>query len=311
MAETETCELFKRYRPRKISEIVGQKDALKMLIDMDKRNAIPHALLMSGPSGTGKTTIARILARRLKCSPMDFCEINGSSSRGIDTIRDIERAVSTAPIGGTSRVWYIDESHALTGDAQNSILKLLEDMPPHVYFMLATTDPKKLKPTILTRCTQIVCKAISIADLKELIDRVVLAEEKTLDSSVVDLIASTANGSARQALVTLHTVIGLVDKESQIAAIQNPDVVGTGIELARLLYNPKSTWQQVAGILKTNEEDPEGIRRIIVGYGKAILLNSGAARAHMVIEEFREPLFDVGTAAALLASSCFAIINSR
>lgn len=317
MAETVTGELYKRYRPRKLSEITGQKEALKILVDMGKRGVIPHAMLLSGPSGCGKTTIARIVARNLKCSDHDFNEINAASSRGIDMIRDIESMVGVSPMAGDCRVWLIDEAQSLTGDAQQAFLKLLEDMPPHVYFMLATTDPKKLKSTIITRCTQITCKSLTIDELSSLIRRVVTLEsqrtetEIEVDAEVVAKVAETAGGSARQALVTLNAVIGLQGKEAQLAAIENADVAKEGIDLARLLYSDKATWSSVSKLLKTIEQDPEAIRRIIVGYGKTILLNSGSSRAHFIIEEFREPLFDVGTAGALLASSCYAIVSSK
>lgn len=313
MAESDAKELYRRYRPTTLQEIVGQKDALKVLTDMGKRGVMPHALLFSGPSGTGKTTMARIIARKLKCYDHDFAEINAASSRGIDSIRDIEMRMGISPMGGMCRVWLLDECHSLTSDAQTALLKLLEDTPPHVYFMLATTDPKKLKPTIVTRCTQITCKAVSVADLVSAITRVVIAEDKEIDKEVISKIADMANGSVRQALVTLHTVIGLPDKASQLSAIENADVTVLGFDIAKLLMNTKVSWTNVRDKLATVEEDPETIRRIIINYCKSALIKGWGdpGRAHLIIEEFREPLFDAGTASALLTSSCYALVNSR
>jgi DNA polymerase-3 subunit gamma/tau len=160
-------------RPTTFGEVVGQPRAVAQLTQMGRDDRRPHLLLFVGPSGCGKTTLARIVRRKLRCGEADFMEVNAANNRGIDMVRDIEQRIGLAPIDGDCRVWLIDEAHALTPDAQGAFLKILEEPPSHVYFMLATTDPQKLKPTIRTRATEIVVYPVPPDDLAGLCLRTV------------------------------------------------------------------------------------------------------------------------------------------
>lgn len=303
-------ELYLKYRPQSFKEVVGQKEAIKSLNDMGKRGEIPHALLFTGPSGTGKTTLARILKRKLKCSDHDFIELNAASdARGIETIRKIQSRMGALPLGGKCRIWLLDEVHQLTGDAQNGMLKLLEDFPSHVYFFLATTDPNKLKKTIRTRCTEIACNPVSEEEIKQLVQTIVGKEEVSLDEAVSAKIAEVVDGSARKALVLLHSVIGLNSTEEQLAFIQKSDTKRQAIEIARALVKEKTTWKEMAQILKNVDEDPEQLRWMVLGYASKVLLNNprAGARCALIIEEFREPWYGCGRAG--LDVSCWNVIN--
>ena len=143
MDDSEATELYRKYRPTSFKQVVGQEEAIRTLTELGKRKAIPHAILFTGPSGVGKTTLARILQRKLKCVGNDFVEMNAANDRGVGIIRSIQNKVGLAPMLGSCRIWLMDEAHQLTSDAQSAFLKLLEDTPSHVYFMLATTDPQK------------------------------------------------------------------------------------------------------------------------------------------------------------------------
>lgn len=305
--ETNATELYRKYRPETFNDVVGQNEALKALADMGKRGKIPHALLLTGPSGCGKTTLARILAKKLKCSSSDFVEINGADFRGIDTIRDIRRQMSAAPLGGPCRIWLIDECHQQTGPSQDSFLKVLEDTPSHVYFMLATTDPQKLKKTIVTRCTEIRCKPISKGDLQKVVKRVCELEGVEVDSTVQEKIAEAADGSARKSLVILHAVIGLKTVEEQIAAIESADVKQQAIRIAQLLIKPSTKWPELAKVLAAVEEDPETLRYMVLGYCRTVLLKSGDPRAAMIMEQFRDNFYD--SKASGLALACWNVLN--
>lgn len=304
-------ELYKKYRPKTLKGIVGQdgaKASLQKLIDNDK---IPHALLLTGPSGVGKTTIGRVLKSHLDCGDADFYEINSADFKGIDTIREIRRAVNLSPIAGTSRIWLIDECHKLTSDAQNALLKLLEDTPGHAYFMLATTDPHKVIKTIHTRCSEIKLVAISPAGLERLIRRVSELEGFKLSDEVIQEIVEAADGSARKALVILGQVAELDGEEEQIRAVQSTSInKDQAIALARLLINTRSSWGEVAAVLKQLNDDAEAVRYLVLGYSRSVLLGGGplAKRAFMIIDIFSSNFYDSKQAG--LAAACWEVMNA-
>lgn len=303
MSET-GVELYRKHRPQKFSDLIGQAEAISALSAMGKAKEIPHALLLTGPSGCGKTTAARIIRRVLVCGDHDFRESNAASSRGIDFVRDIEQNMRLMPVTGKVRVFLIDECHALTGDAQSAFLKLLEDTPAHVYFILATTDPAKLKPTIKTRCTEVKFKAIPVKGLIELVTKTATAEMVTLDPRVAAKIADFAGGSGRKAMVLLHQVLRLPDAATQLNALEKADVEVGGFQIAQLLMK-KAKWAEVAAVLATAKEqdvDPEAIRRIIIGYMQSVLLKGASnRRAFDVLDCFRTPTYDMGFPAVTMA----------
>jgi DNA polymerase-3 subunit gamma/tau len=140
--------LYRKYRPQSFSDVVGQEQAIELLTSSIKQNKISHAYLFCGGRGTGKTTVARIVAREVGCNDEDIIEIDAASNRGIDEIRELREAVRTAPFSSPYKVYIIDEAHMLTKEAANALLKTLEEPPRHVIFILATTDPEKLPTTI-------------------------------------------------------------------------------------------------------------------------------------------------------------------
>lgn len=310
MSETGN-EFYRKYRPKKFSDVIGQPDAVRVLIEMGKNKEIPHALLFTGPSGCGKTTLARIVREKLKCSDYDYSELNAADFRGIDAIRDMRGQMGTAPLGGSCRIWLLDECHSLTGDAQNALLKLLEDTPSHVYFLLCTTDPQKLKKTVITRCTEVRCRLLTEAELGMLVRKIAAAEGATLSDKVVESIANAADGSARKALVILNAVARIQVEEEQLAAISAADVKGQAIEIARALTNSKTTWSDMKEIIKKVDDDPEGIRRLVLGYCKSIMVGSGGNlnRVALVMEEFRDPLYDIGLPGLVLA--CYNVVTAK
>lgn len=292
-------ELYRKYRPKKLSEVVGQTAAVKALNGLGKDRAMPHVLLLTGPSGTGKTTLARILANMLGCRGPDLVEVNAAEKRGIDAIRGIQAAMGQSPMVSRCRIWIIDECHALTPDAQSAFLKDLEDTPNHVYFMLATTDPNKLKRAILTRSTQVQCEPITESVLCKLIAKVIQQEPEVfhgrVSDSLIKRIARAAQGSARQALVILQKVIHLEDETDQQAVVDGFDPEVSAFKLYNALCG-SSNWGQVADVLKTlKDEEPERLRRMILGCCKNDMLAGRKLDvAPAVFEEFSEPFFDTG-----------------
>jgi DNA polymerase III subunit gamma/tau len=302
-------ELFKKYRPKTLAKVIGQASAVKTLTEYVKAKRIPHAMIFTGPSGCGKTTLARIMKTEVNCGDHDFTELNCADFRGIDMVREIRSRINLGSLEGKgrSRVYLIDEAHMLTKDAQNALLKMVEEPPSHVYFMLATTDPGKLIKTIINRCTPIKVELLGNKDMKKLIEYVCAKEDKELTEDVTDKLMDCAEGSARKVLVLLDQIIALDDEEDQLEAIANPEAERQAIEIARALLNPKTTWYDMAKLLKSVDEDPESLRWMVLGYASAILLGGKAnTRAFQMIEAFGENFYD--TKRAGLIAACYELV---
>jgi DNA polymerase III gamma/tau subunit len=271
---------------------------------MMENNEIPHALLITGPSGCGKTTIARILRKHLNCHPSEFHEVNIADIRGIDNVRDIRKRMNLRPLNGKTKVWLLDEAAKLSRDAQEAMLKMLEDTPSHVYFMLATTDPQKLLKTIRTRCTEIALRPIKEKDLAELVIHVWVKEHRKVNQAnvsvsdeVVNKIVENSDGSARKALVLLGSIIRMESEEEMLEAIEKSTQEAQAINLCRLLLNPRSRWAEVAKLLKElDAEEPEGLRHMTLRYMRSVMFGGGnlASRAADIMGIFERNFFDSG-----------------
>lgn len=302
-----THELYKKYRPRTLSEVVGQPETVRVLESFLKHKQMPHALLLSGGSGVGKTTIARILKKELGCGKMDYIEINAADSRGIDTIREIAQNMGLAPMNGSKcRMWVLDEAHQLNNFAQNNLLKLLEDTPDHVYFILCTTDPGKLIKTIHTRCTHCKLGNLLPSDLADVVKKVVARSLETVPmpgADVVKAMIDAADGSARKMVVLLDQITGLTDRHEQLEAIVKQEAEHQAIELARLLINPKTKWPAVAELIKKLDEPPESIRHLILSYAGKVVLGGGplAGKGYLLMTCFAANWYDSGKNGLIMA----------
>jgi len=218
-----------------------------------------------------------------------------------------------APMSGTTRVFFLEEAQSLSraGFSQQAMLKMLEDTPSHVYFILATTDEQKLHKAILTRCTEVKLVALTEASLQRVVQRVVDREKFIVSDKVVQEIAEAAEGSARKALVVLEQVARLEGDAAQLEAVQTTSInKELGIALARALINPQARWDVVAPILKELKDDPEGLRYLVLGYSRSVLLGGGklAPRAFKIIDIFSRNFYDSKHAG--LAAACWEVVNT-
>lgn len=230
MSETYVA-LYRKYRPQKFSDVVGQKQAVELLTNAIKQQKISHAYLFCGGRGTGKTTVARIVAREIGCNEEDIIEIDAASNRGIDEIRELREAVRTAPFSSPYKVYIIDEAHMLTKEAANALLKTLEEPPSHVVFILATTDPEKLPPTIVSRCQKVVFQSPDIDTLSERLMHVAQLEGGAkLTKESAKKIASHGKGSYRDALGILEQILISTAKAVEITEEKVAGLLGLSEE---------------------------------------------------------------------------------
>lgn len=299
-------DLYNKHRPTKWNELVGQDDAVKKLRAFG--DSPPHALMFIGHSGCGKTTAARILMAKLGCHPkMDYMEVNAADDRGIDAMREIVRAANMRPFG-KARLFNIDEAHQLTAAAQNMILKVLEDSPETSYFILCSTNPTKLIKTIETRCTVVKFNQMDQAYLTVAVKRIIKKEGLDVDDETVERIADAADGSARKAVVLLQQIMGLPVGE-RAEAVQKAEVRSMAIDLARKVADPRTKWPDVAKVLKTLDEDAEGVRRMMMAYLSAVLLGRGDQRTAWCMNCLRDPFFDGATGKAQLVLGCYEAVQ--
>jgi DNA polymerase III subunit gamma/tau len=292
------------HRPKDFDTFIGNQETVEQLqsIFKGKRKDIPNAFLFCGPSGCGKTTLARITAKYLECSDFDFKEFDIADNRGIDTAREIKQTAFLKPMQGKTKIYLLDECHQATKDFQNAILKLIEEPPTGVYFILCSTEPEKLIPTIRTRCSIFTVTALSSKRIKKILSNVAKIEEVVLSEEVSDMIAKSSNGSGRNALLLYDQVKG-VDPENQIKGIQATIKNEKNIyDLCRALLDNKVKWKVIADIISVMEDEPEKIRRSVLGYFTKVALSGDSPRAILIIDAFKENYFNSGKAGLVLSA---------
>ncbi|HET9677305.1 MAG TPA: DNA polymerase III subunit gamma/tau, partial [Solirubrobacterales bacterium] len=226
---SESTSLYRRHRPGSFDEVVGQTHVVRTLRNAVEQGKVHHAYLFVGSRGTGKTSMAKILARSLNCerggptvapcgecescvtiaagTSIDVLEMDAASNRSVDDVRDLRERVAYAPAGGHWKVYILDEAHMLTKEAWNAFLKTLEEPPPNTVFVLATTESHKVMATIADRCQRFDFQRPSLEQISEVLNRVAAAESIEVDEGATAMIARSAQGSFRDALGTLDQLV--------------------------------------------------------------------------------------------------------
>lgn len=217
--------LYRTYRPASFAEVRGQAHVVSVLEAAVKKEEPAHAYLFAGGRGTGKTSMARLLARALGTDEKDIYEMDAASNRGIDEIRELRDGVATLPFSSRYKFYIIDEAHALTKDAWGALLKTLEEPPTHVIFVLATTELDRVPETILSRCQVFQFKKPSQDVLKKLVLDVAKKEEVALEPAAAELIALMGDGSFRDTLGILQKVL-TVSSDKKLTEEEVGKVVG-------------------------------------------------------------------------------------
>ena len=239
--------LYRKYRPKGFEEIAGEQEIVQTLKNSLKSNRLAHAYLFTGPRGVGKTSIARLMAKGVNCltngitdTPCNICEnckeismgnfldlieIDAASNRGIDEIRQLKEKINYSPTKGRKKVYIIDEVHMLTKEAFNALLKTLEEPPEHVLFILATTEPDKILPTIISRCQRYDFKSVNYRDMREKLLYIVDSEGYKIDEPSLVAIYEASGGSMRDSISILERLM-INTEEKNIVIEKTEDVLG-------------------------------------------------------------------------------------
>lgn len=238
--------LARKWRPKRFAELVGQEHVVRALSNALESGRLHHAFLFTGTRGVGKTTIARIFAKSLNCEQgtsadpcgrctacldidvgryIDLLEIDAASNTGVDDVREMIENAQYMPSRGKFKVYLIDEVHMLSKAAFNALLKTLEEPPPHVKFLLATTDPQKLPVTVLSRCLQFNLKRLDEEQIQRQIAKILTAEQITADDAAIIELSKAADGSLRDGLSLLDQAIAYAGGVLREGAVR--DMLGT------------------------------------------------------------------------------------
>lgn len=313
--------LARKWRPSSFSDIVGQGPVVRTLMNAIRSQRVHHAYLLTGSRGIGKTSIARILAKTIRCTNtrweneflfscddcssckevsigngVDVIEIDGASNNGVDAIREIRESSKFLPSSGNKKIYIVDEVHMLTTAAFNALLKTLEEPPAHVLFILATTEPHKIPATILSRCQRFDLKRVNSTQVQQRLSEISKAENITIEAQALHLIAQASEGSMRDALSLFDQIIAYAGNKITLKEVR--DSIGwTSTESilkiisALFLKDPSLALQTVQSLYETGVDFKQLTKTLIEFLHASILIKVSAQRpdsSELSTEEWHE-----------------------
>jgi DNA polymerase-3 subunit gamma/tau len=337
--------LYLRWRPRRFDDVVGQEHVTRTLRNAVKLGRPSHAYLFTGPRGTGKTSVARILYRAVNCehaqegdpcntSPLcrdvldgralDLIEIDAASNRGIDNIRDLREKAGYRPAEVRYRVYIIDEAHRLSPEAWDAFLKTLEEPPPHALFVLATTDAQKVPPTIVSRCQRFDFRRIPYQQTRQQLARVAESEGMRVEPAVLERLALVARGGLRDALSLLDQLsafaVGEIDMGVARAALSLPSIEAVrGVVDGMSRRDPGTVMAVMSDAAEGGADLRLFAEELVVHLRALLLLRTGAAarltnelpEAEVAWLRERAPAWSVGTLMRLVQTLSEALARTR
>lgn len=285
----EENQLITKYRPKSWGEVIGQDEVVKSLKSAISRQ-LSHVLLFTGPSGTGKTTLGRLVLAEIGCN--DSTDYDAADLSGVDDIRGLRQSIQYKPIGGGKKGIIIDECHRLSRNAWDALLKVIEEPRDYLYWIFCTTQPLRIPDTIRTRCSSYQLKPVSTGLLEELLDFIANEEQLKCPLEVVSLCIKEARGSPRQAIANLSVCADIECREDAAKLLRSAIESNEAVNLAQMLIKG-GDWGYLKPILEDLQDtDAESIRHVVRAYvTKAMLNGSGkdAAYLYEILDAFSQP----------------------
>jgi len=327
--------LARKWRPQGFEDLIGQSPIVKILTNSIAQGKLAHAYVFSGPRGVGKTSTARILAKALNCaegptpspcgrcafctsiadgSSIDVMEIDGASNNSVDHIRDLRERVKYAPSGGRYKVYIIDEAHMLSGAAFNALLKTLEEPPPHVVFVLATTEPRKIPLTVMSRCQHLPFRRVSTQGIKERLKLIAEREGIAITDAALGLVARAGDGSIRDSLTALDQLASFsesIDEADVKGILDTADFAAlSGIADAVIVGSREEILSSIYGLVETGV-DMRVLAKDLIKFFRDLLVAKVSSAPGNVLDLGEEELRAVRDLAARVSEEHLTLILSE